>query len=260
MLTPNKNPLDVLCELGLSESEVQAYLALVERGALTARELMMQTKAKRPTIYYALRQLMDRGLVIKRGAQGTERFQAEPPESLSSLVKLRQQQITALAMDVESIIPSLKKNGTTFEGAPGVTYFQGVEAMKRAIMDTLYCKSGHIDSIAPADNFFWQIGQSFSASYIQERVARGIKTRNLWEKPLEPKILLQSYKGLSKVRILPSQMIGNFRTTVFLYDQEVMYISSKDSAYVLIVKSREHFELMKAMYESLWATAHEVQM
>lgn len=260
MLDISKNPRQVLVQLGLSESEVQLFLALVERGALTARELTTFTKAKRPTVYYALRQLMDRGLVTKRGNQATERFQAEPPESLSTIVQLKQHELEELANEVTAMIPELKKHKIAHEGTPGITYFEGKEAMKRAIMDTLYCKKEHIDSIAPGDNFFWQIGQAFSASYIRERVARHITTRNLWEQPLEPKILLQSYKGLSQVRILPKEMIGNFKTTVFIYDTEVMYISSIQSGYVLVVKSREHHDLMQSMYNALWETSQAVKI
>lgn len=255
MFDLGKKPYEILAALGLSESETQIYVTLVERGALTARELTVLTHGKRPTTYYALRQLMDRGLVTKKGMQTAERFQAESPDALTSIVKIKQQEITALADSVNALIPELKKNRVAHEGAPGVTYYEGEDAMKRAIMDTLYCKMGHIDSIAPADNFFWQIGQKFSASYIGERVARKITTRNLWEQPLEPKIMLQAYKGLAQVRILPPEMVGNFRTTVFIYDQEVMYISSLESGYLLIVKSREHVQLMQAMYNSLWATS-----
>ncbi len=254
----DKNNREVLLHLGLSDSEVQLYLMLVERGALTPRELTTLTKAKRPTVYYALRQLLDRGLITKQMAQGTERFQAEAPEALSAMVKIRQQELAALADEVTALIPALKKNNIAHEGAPGVLYYQGEDAMKRAIMDTLYCKSGHIDSIAPHDNFFWQVGQAFSASYVAERVGRRITTRHLWEKELEPKILANSYKGLAEVRLLPKEMIGHFRTTVFLYDQEVMYISSRDTGFVLVVKSREHFELMQAMFNSLWAVSKQI--
>lgn len=256
MTQTDKNPRTILSRLGLSESEVQLYLALVERGALTARELTTLTNAKRPTVYYALRQLMDRGLVT----QGADRFQAAAPESLSTIVKMRQNELASLADEVIELIPALKKNSVAHEGAPAVTYFTGEEAMKRAIMDTLYCKSGQIDSIAPHDNFFWQVGQEFSANYVAERVGRRIKTRHLWEKELEPKILASSYKGLADVHLLPKEMVGHFRTTVFIYDQEVMYISSRDSGFVLIVKSREHFELMQAMFNTLWAVSKPIKL
>jgi hypothetical protein len=125
-------------------------------------------------------------------------------------------------------------------------------------METLYAKSRHIDSLAPKDNFFWQVGQTFSKKYISERVARNITTRNLWEQSLKPDIMVQSYKGKSDVRILPPSMHGRYRTTMFLFDDKVMYISSLKSGYVLLVQSKEHHELMSAIYEGLWQISKTV--
>ncbi len=247
-----QNAQGILKELGLSEAETKLYLALQSAGAQTAGELAKRTKAKRPTIYYALRQLEERGLIHKVGSLGVERFQAERGDKLLTVLTLRRQKIDALEAEVHTLIPVLEKRSTQPEAKPAILFYEGEEAMKQAIMDTLYCRDGHIDSIAPGDNFFWQIGQVFSKPYIDERVQRGITTRNLWERPLEPAIMLKSYSGLSHVRILPEAMHAKFRTTVFLYDDVVMYISSLDSGYVLLVRSKEHHELMKAIYEALW--------
>jgi sugar-specific transcriptional regulator TrmB len=250
-----ENPKNVLKQLGLSEAEIKVYLTLTSRGALTASELTRLAHLKRPTAYYALRSLKDHGLIKASRSPGVERFQAEPPQHLEAMVAVREKELTALATEVRGMIPELLKKKTVDSGLPAVSFYEGEEAMKQAIMETVYCRSRHIDSIAPSDNFFWQVGQSFSAGYIAERVARRITTRNLWEKPLEPQIMTRSYEGISQVRILPREMIGKFRSTVFLYDDTVMYISSKDNGYVLVVKSAEHHEMMKAIYETLWSGA-----
>lgn len=252
------NPSSVLSKLGLSDSEVELYQALHAFGALTAKELVKLTHNKRPTVYYALHQLMERGLVHRGGAPGVERFQADPPEKLVAALDIRRRELESLEADIKAIIPALIKSKTPHEGVPAVSFYEGDAAMKQAILETLYCRSGHIDSIAPSDNFFWQIGQTFSGSYIKERVARKISTRNLWEKTLEPEIMLRSYEGLSEVRILPKSMHGKFLTTVFLFDDKVMYISSRKSGYVLVVKSKEHYELMRATYEALWEASTRV--
>jgi DNA-binding transcriptional ArsR family regulator len=222
---------------------------------MTASELTKAAHLKRPTAYYALRSLKEHGLIKAGATPGVERFQAEPPQALEAMVALRGKELAALAVDVHGIIPELLKKKVTDSGLPAVSFYEGEEAMKQAIMETVYCRGKHIDSIAPSDNFFWQVGQAFSAGYINERVARKISTRNLWEKPLTPEIMTRSYAGISQVRILPKPMIGKFRSTVFLYDDTVMYISSKDNGYVLVVKSAEHFEMMHAIYETLWVTA-----
>ena len=251
------SPKELLRKLQLSDSEIQLYLAMLSRGAMQANELVKATRGKRPTVYYALRQLLDRGLVKNIAGQGTKRFQAEPPDTLLTMLALRQEELKALADEVRTSLPDFNANKVSSEGVPSVTFYEGLDAMKQVVMETLYCKSRHIDSLAPRDNFFWQIGQTFSQKYIDERVSRKITTRNLWEQPLKPEILVRSYKGLSNVRILPPVMHGKFRSTVFIYDDKVMYISSLARSYVLLVQSQEHHELMKAMYEGLWESSKE---
>ncbi len=245
-------PQDLLKKLGLSDSEIDLYLAMLSRGAMQASELMKAVRGKRPTIYYALKQLLERGLVKNIATRGTHRFQAETPEKLLTMLAMREEELKSLREEIRGMLPSLSASQAPNEGLPVVTFYEGVNAMKQIVMETLYCRDRHIDSIAPKDNFFWQIGQTFSQKYIDERVANGITTRNLWEQPLKPEILTKSYAGRSEVRILPEKIHGKFRTTVFLYDDKVMYISSLKNAYVLLVQSPEHHEFMKAIYEVLW--------
>lgn len=215
-------------------------------------ESLAATHVKRPTLYYALRQLKDRGLLHTIPSYGTPRLQAEPLEKLLAMIDLRHAELNALAEEFREWIPKLEKSSRPQEGVPVVTFYQGEAAMKQIVMETLYASSRHIDSIAPKDNFFWQVGQVFSQRYIAERLARKITTRNLWEEPLKPEILARSYRGVSEIRLLPQILHGRFRSTVFLYDQSVMYISSLQSGYVLLVTSKEHAELMHAMYDGLW--------
>lgn len=249
----------ILEKLGLSTSETELYLTMLAHGALEARELLRLTRAKRPTVYYALKQLENRGLIhAVPAASGKQRFQAEPPEHLLTMLQLREQEVHALLDEATAALPELRQTSPAREGIPAVSFYQGEQAMKQIVMETLYAKSRHMDCIAPHDNFFWQIGQTFSQRYIDERATRGITTRNLWEEPLKPEILTRSYQGRSQVRILPASMHNRFRTTIFLYDDKVMYISSVASGYVLLVQSKEHHETMKAMFDGLWESSQPV--
>lgn len=248
-------PHAVLKRLGLSDAEIAIYLALSEGGARTASELVKATRGKRPTVYYALRSLIDRGLCHKAGGVGVERFQAEPAKALKRVLDERAREQAQLARDIDAIVPSLMRKGETAEGMPAVSFYEGEAAMRQAIMDTLYCRSRHIDALTPADNYFFQAGKAFGSEYVRERVARRITTRNLWEKALDPATMRAQYAGLSQVRILPKGMHGRFRTTVFAYDDAVLYISSRKNGYALLVRSKEHVELVRAMYDALWEAA-----
>jgi len=258
MTTQDDSPRHIIKQLGLSEAEIDIYLTLAQHGSLAIRDIMRLTKIKRPTAYYAIRQLSDKGLVNRSGTPGVERFQAGRPEQLQVLLKLRHRELEMLENKVKKIIPQLKQKKTPYEGIPAISFFEGETAMKQAISETLYCKDGHIDSIVPANNFFWQIDQSFSSKYIEERVMRKITTRNLWEVALRPEIMLESFKGLSEVRILPDAMHKQFKTTIFLFDNQTMYISSQKSGYVLVVRSQEHHDTMKAMFNGLWDSSKKI--
>ena len=249
------SPQATLKKLGLSDSEISLYLALVAGGAMSASELTKAARAKRPTVYYAIRQLLDRGLVHKSGSPGVERFQAENPNQLLTLLALRQQELKSLTEEVRAILPSLAKPQSMKEGLPAVSFYEGEAAMKRAIMETNYCRSGRLDFLTPHDNFFWQVGQAFSAEYIRERQSRRLVTRHLWEQPLDRDTVRRSYPRPSEIRLLPAAMKGRFRTTVIIYDDQVLYVASRKSGYALLVKSHEHHELMKAIFDQLWAVS-----
>ncbi len=252
------NPRPLLYKLGLSESEATLYLKLIEDGALTAAELTKATQSKRPTVYYALRQLSDRGLVQKSGVPGVERFQAEAPEKLVTILKLREQELQALEEELRMMIPQMVPSSVAREGVPSVSFYEGEAAMKQAIMETLYCRSRHIDTLTPQDNFFWQTkDQVFADRYVMERKNRKITTRHLWEALLTPANMTRFFPPQAQIRILPKTMHGAFRTSVFLYDDKVMYVSSQKSGYVLVVKSKEHHELMSSIYNSLWEAASQ---
>ncbi len=260
MSSPSKDISLLLEKLGLSESEITLYLALHKYGALTAQEVGKLTHIKRPTVYYALRQLIDRGLAHKNGSVGIERFQSESADKIITLIDIRRRELDALEQEAKGLMKDFSQlQEATYSGLPAVSFYEGDEAVKQVVSETIYCRDRHIDSLAPSDNFFWQIGQQFSARYIADRVAHNITTRNLWEKPLEPEIMLRSYKGLSEVRILPTSMINKFKSTMFLYDDKVLYISSRESGYALLVKSKEHHNLIKSLYDTLWDISQKVE-
>lgn len=253
MATANKKALDLapLYELGLSESEVTLYLAMIDHGALTAQEIVKYTHTKRPTVYYAMRQLVEKGLVHKTGTEAIERFQAEPPGKLLAVLLMRRQKLEGLESAIKDLIPNLTPSNTPREGVPKILFYEGEQAMKQAIMETLYCRTKKVDYITPHDNFFWQTDKRFAEQYVKERKDRTITTRHLWEQPLTPQYM-GNFKDVATVRLLPKSMCDHFRTTTLLYDDTVMYISSQKSGYVLLVKSKEHYELMSSVFNVLW--------
>lgn len=249
-----QEPRKHLLNLGLSDSEVTVYLAMIS-GARTARDLVKITQLKRPTVYYALGCLEKRGLTSKTGLAGGKSFSLEPLEKLSVIAKEKALEISKLQNHIDELIPTLAETSAPSNQKPTVAFYEGVDAVKNAIMEMLYCKSKHINSVAPKQNFFWQIGQDFVELFIEERIKRNIKTKNLWEAPVNKELVKQYYEGLSQIKILPEIMHGKFKTTTFLYDDKTLYVSSKNNSYCLLMTSKEHTDTMQAWFDGLWSVS-----
>ena len=84
---------------------------------------------------------------------------------------------------------------------------------------------------------------------------RNITTRNLWEKEIDPKIFEEYYQKNAEVKILPKVMEGKFSTTIFLYDNKTLYVSSLKANYAVLITSKEHHETMSALFEGLWSSS-----
>ncbi len=248
-----QEPRKYLSQLGLSDSEITVYLAMTS-GAQTARDLLKATRLKRPTVYYALGCLEKRGLISKTGLEGDKKFTIESSKRLIMLAEEKALEANKLRDRIISIIPSLETKILP-EQKPSVAFFEGVEAVKNVVMDMLYCKNKQIYSVVPKANFFWQVGKDFVETFVEERVRRNIKTKNLWEEPINQELIKQYYTELSQIKILPAAMQGKFETTVFLYDNKTLYVSSIKNSYAVIITSKEHHQTMQAWFDGLWGAS-----
>ncbi len=250
------DPKLFLSQLSLSDSETDVYLAMV-KGALAARDIVQVTGRSRPTVYYALTALEHRGLISKTGLEDDKRFRLEPLSRLSTIIDAKQAELDFVKKQSEEFVAQYqsKHNG---DHKPQVAFYEGLDAVRNIIMETVYAKSRHIDSLVPTDNFFWQLGPEFVQRFVDTRRRRRITTRNLWGETVEPDILKKYYEK-AEIRMLPGDTGKKFESTIFMYDQSVLYISSLSSGYALLVESKEHYALIQAMYDVMWGASQKLK-
>ncbi len=240
-----------LKKLGLTESEVTVYLRMVA-GAHNARDLMKTTKMKRPTIYYALNSLSKRGLISKSGKENDSTFILAPFERLIAIAREKEDEALNLTEEIGELIPSLTTSESSKIEKPVVSFFEGVDAVKHVVMDVMYSKSKKVDMVVPEHTFFWGFGEPFLRKYIEEGRMRNITTRNLWEKEIEPVRFKKYQSKMFQIKILPKVMKGKFKSTVFLFDDKTLYVSSYENCYAILVSSKEHKDTISALFEGLW--------
>ncbi|MDQ2055058.1 MULTISPECIES: TrmB family transcriptional regulator [Halobellus] len=102
----------------LGEYEIEAYLAVLEHGELTASEIADRTEIPQPRVYDTVRSLSDRGLVELRESRPMKIVAVAPDDafgnvqqSLDDLVSELEARYTAPARDTEAV--SLVKSRST---------------------------------------------------------------------------------------------------------------------------------------------------
>lgn len=81
-----RRPVQLLRDLGFSEYEARAYVALLRRSPLTGYEVAKASRVPRPNVYAVLQKLEDRGAVLRlETGQGVRYAPVSPAELTSRL-------------------------------------------------------------------------------------------------------------------------------------------------------------------------------
>src|SRR3990167_5004320 len=174
----NKDLLNKLQELGLSEKEAAVYLALLPRRDTGTSNLIRVTGLHGQFVYAALAKLEDLGLAKHVIQGGRKKFSANAPARLMSLIEEKRLAAQSVAKELQS----------RFAGAHEQDFevYQGESAFIAHQMDLLRRapQGGTLDAIATET----------------ERFQKTFETYGMWEEYLK----LQEQKQI-KIRYLGSE-------------------------------------------------------
>lgn len=102
-----------LRKLGLKEKEVSVYLAALELGFDSVRNIAKKTSLSRPTVYEIIKSLMAKGLMREIKHQGAVQgqrsyFAAESPDALLGLLRTQKREVEEREREFVRIISALR--------------------------------------------------------------------------------------------------------------------------------------------------------
>lgn len=119
-----KHIIKKLEEYGLSAHEAALYCHLLRLGTVTVGPLVKETSLKKQSIYNALQQLINRGLVVEEKCAGKPKtYTPQKPETLLERQAEQQQQLQNVLLDLETLRGSAHVVGDV-EVVRGVVPFQ----------------------------------------------------------------------------------------------------------------------------------------
>jgi sugar-specific transcriptional regulator TrmB len=242
----------ILKNFGLSEKEIAVYLALVELGPSSVRDISAKSKVNRGTSYDILKSLIGIGIVSYYNKESKQYFIAEPPEKLLSAIDQKKEDLNEVRGHIEQSLPLIK---TLFEkqgGKPSVKLYEGAKGIKQILEDVL-------ESTAQSSPKEYYLYSSSTAEdrknvyadmpdFSKKRVAKEIKVKII--------SLGQGGQlaGLDERKQMPVNDSEIKSTHEIIYAGKVAYISldDKEQPVGVVIQNQAIYQTQKLLFEFNW--------
>jgi HTH-type transcriptional regulator, sugar sensing transcriptional regulator len=228
-----------LTNLGLSLTEAEVYLILLQEGTIQAGLISKKTKNNRTTVYQVLEKLVSKGLVSYVNRGKIKVFQATSAKRIVALQKEKVQLAEELLPQLESITKPAEEEVVVYKGRKGI----------RTIMQSiLECKE--YISFGSAGEFL-EIMQHDFLLFQKEKRKRKIKSRVILGKSSKKKqIVTESY---AKFKFIEDRYMTP--TTTWVFENKVAIIMWSKNPLATLVQSETLAKSYHSYFELLWKQA-----
>jgi len=244
---------EVLNRLGLNNSEIKVYFALLELESSTVGRIIDRAKVPDSKIYSILEKLKEKGLVSFVIKNNVKHFQATDPCNLIELLNEKSEQIEEQKRILrEEIIPNIEQQRKLTEEKQEATVYEGMEGLKSAFNVLL-------TTIKPGMEYYaFMVGLSpedkkverFFLNYHQKRIQQKIRIKLIAEKKREK----STEKNISRFRqyLAVKYTDEAYPVGTIIFDGHIMLLGLSGKTTAFIIKSQQIYEHYKKHFESLW--------
>ena len=242
----------ILKNFGLSEKEIAVYLALVELGPSSVRDISAKSKVNRGTSYDILKSLIVLGIVSYYNKESKQYFMAEPPEKLLGAIDQKKEDLDEVRKNVENSLPLIK---TLFEkqgGKPSVKLYEGAKGIKQILEDVLAATSE-----APEKEYYL-----YSSSTAEDRKSIYADMPDFSKKRIGKKISVKiismgeggQLAGLDERKQMPINDNQIKSTHEIIYAGKVAHISldDKENPVGVLIQNEAIYQTQKLIFEHTW--------
>ena len=246
--------LNTLKRLGLSDGELNIYKVLLEQGALPIAELIKKSGLKKGDCYNKTYDLIKLGLVEEINTEKKKHFSLADPRKLEEVAAGRYQEAGKIKRDVEALLPDIISTYTLTYHAPGTLFFEGEEAMRRVLEDTLTAK-GEVLQFADV-NAFTDKYPAINATYVKRRSHLKLHKRVILpDNPGSRSYSRGQRPELLSCRFLPESFPVK-DVSMYIYDNKISYLTlQQDRMIGIIIEDPLLAAIHRQLFEFTWEKA-----
>ena len=231
---------NALKELGISETEIKVYLALLDIGSGLAGEITKKSGVNRTNVYDALERLIEKGLVTFVITANRKVFEPVNPEKFQEILKEKES-------NLKKILPDLKERFKTPKTKEIATIFKGKKGIKSAFDECL--KEKRDIYVYGAQSKFADMFPAYQKNWNQRRTKQNTKIKMISTEKARKRKTTEGLK-LIKFRFLPKQY--DFPSTVMISGEKVFTTTWTSPPLCFMMKSKEAVKTHINFFELLW--------
>jgi HTH-type transcriptional regulator, sugar sensing transcriptional regulator len=247
-------------QLGLDRKEAEAYMSLLKSGPNRPSTIAYMTGQPRTTTQNILIRLERNGLVTKSTTNNVSTYTPIHPDKLIHLVEIKRrekdEEYKRIISNLKSTIPDLKSMIGVSKRIPNVKYFQGIDAVRKVLYDTLTSKTD-LKDFANIDAMFKHV-KDINDEYVAEREKTKIKKRSLLlDTPFARSVYEggeYSPKSHSGYKWIDRELYP-FTLEMNIYDGKVSYLTYVGDDFAGVIIENEHiYQMHNSMWNLIWDT------
>lgn len=237
---------DALQELGLTNAEIKAYVALLELGSSTAGPVLEKSGLQNSVVHRALHSLIEKGL-INYVLEGRRRvYQATDPEQFYTYIDEKKRRFAEL-------LPELKAHQQLASKHEVASVFKGLRGVQEIYHTMISLRSSEYLTFGGGIQCAQRMGVAWWTNLHRKRVENRLRSRQVFDetvRPLGGDILRMPF---TNVRFLSSEF-ASFQETVIVADHVAINVFTQ-TPYGLLVVDAQVADSYKKYFELLWTLA-----
>lgn len=239
-------------KLGFSAKEAAVYAASLELGPANIQTISEKAGIKRPTTYFIMEELMERGLVSSFHKGKKQFFVAENPERIKDIFDQEERTIQQKRKSFQEILPHLQSMNNK-ESGPIVKFYKGKESII-AMMKEYFAANKNKDA------FIFFSRDDIERAFSPEELSFFLKQRT------QDNIQVKSVYTCSHGDLSPSEKTKRIRLDekdfpitcdIAVFDDKIRITSLRDRMLGISIEDREVSQSFKVIFSKLFDLLEE---
>ncbi len=243
--------IKILEEIGLTDSEIKVYLALLELGSSKKGPIVKKAGITSSKIYEVIDRLIERGLASYVVKDKVKYFNAAPPSRIKDYLKEREKKLKEQEEELDILLPSLELKQKLREQKTDAEVYRGWRGMQTVYNDLL-------ESLRPNQELYiFGASRGFDTKKVKSFYTRF--NENIAKKKLKLNIIfnknargnIPNVEKIGKVKYLDQTTPAE----ILVYEDKTAIVLLEKEPLIILIRGESIAKSFKAYFDVMWMVA-----